>query len=261
MIPKIIHYCWLGNNPYPEKIQRCIDSWHKVMPDYEFVLWDENSFDINTSEFTRQAYAAHKWAFVSDYIRLYALYNYGGIYLDTDVLTFKRFDDYLHCNGFSSVESYFYHEGCADDYRIEACVIGATKGNQFIKDCLEFYDNRHFVAADGTYDEKVINLIMAEIAEQRHGFRRGHFSNECVEFDDGNMTLYPPHVFTHLRGDFRHDSVTLHLYMGSWRDKQQIKNRIIYKIDEIMISLIGVRRWSLMRWSVRKHYLKLKHRM
>ena len=83
MIPKIIHYCWLSNDPFPEKIQMCIDSWKKVMPDYELKLWDTHNFDIeNSTPYVKEAFANRKWAFVADYIRLYALYTEGGIYLD-----------------------------------------------------------------------------------------------------------------------------------------------------------------------------------
>ncbi len=94
MIPKIIHYCWLSSEPYPEKIQNCIDSWKKILPDYEIKLWNMNNFDINSIDFVKEACSVKKWAFASDYIRLYALYNYGGIYLDSDVLIKKIWINY-----------------------------------------------------------------------------------------------------------------------------------------------------------------------
>ena len=89
MIPKIIHYIWFGGKPFPDKIIKCIDSWKKYLPEYEFRLWNEESFDVNSSIFTKQAYENKKWAFVSDYVRVYALYNYGGWYLDTDIEILK----------------------------------------------------------------------------------------------------------------------------------------------------------------------------
>lgn len=95
MIPKIIHYCWFGRNPYPEKVQYCIESWRKYLPDYEFKLWNEDSFDINTSAFVREAYENQRYAFVSDYVRVFALYTQGGIYLDTDIEVKKDFKDLL----------------------------------------------------------------------------------------------------------------------------------------------------------------------
>ena len=89
MIPKIIHYCWLSGEPYPEKIQNCIASWKERLPDYKIKLWDMNSFDVNSIDFVREAVSVKKWAFAADYIRLYALYREGGIYLDSDVLVKK----------------------------------------------------------------------------------------------------------------------------------------------------------------------------
>ena len=85
MIPKIIHFCWMSGDPYPEKIQKCIDSWKKILPDYEFWLWDSNRFDMESSVWVKEAFAARKYAFCADYIRCFALYTYGGIYLDSDV--------------------------------------------------------------------------------------------------------------------------------------------------------------------------------
>ena len=95
MIPKIIHLCWLSGDPYPEKIQKCLASWKKHLPDYEIMLWDTNRFDVNSTAWTKEAFEAHKYAFVADYIRFYAVYHYGGIYLDSDVEVLKSFDDLL----------------------------------------------------------------------------------------------------------------------------------------------------------------------
>ena len=83
-IPKIIHYCWFGGNPLPEITKLCLESWRTLLPDYEIVCWSEENFDVSLIPFVQEAYEAKKWAFVSDYARLFALYQYGGIYLDTD---------------------------------------------------------------------------------------------------------------------------------------------------------------------------------
>ena len=92
MIPKIIHYIWFGPKPFPKIVNQCIESWHKHLPDYEFKLWNEDSFDIqNSCKFVREAYKAKKYAFVSDYVRIWALEKYGGIYLDTDIEILKSF--------------------------------------------------------------------------------------------------------------------------------------------------------------------------
>lgn len=125
MIPKIIHYCWLSGDPFPEKIQHCINSWRKVLPDYEFVLWDTKRFPLELSPWVKEAFKAKKYAFAADYIRVYAIYHYGGIYLDCDVEVIKRFDDLLHL-------PYFVGEEATGD-RVEVAAFGAEKGTLWVK--------------------------------------------------------------------------------------------------------------------------------
>lgn len=91
-IPKTIHYCWFGKNDLPPLVKKCIKSWHKYLPDYEFKLWDEQSFDITSNKWCQEAYKQKKYAFVADYVRLKVLYEQGGIYLDTDIQLYKRFE-------------------------------------------------------------------------------------------------------------------------------------------------------------------------
>ena len=107
MIPKVIHYCWLSNDPYPDKIQKCMDTWRKVLPDYEIKLWNTENFDMSKAPvYVREAFEQRKWAFAADYIRMYALYTEGGIYLDSDVKVLKSFDEFLNYKFFTSLE---YH--------------------------------------------------------------------------------------------------------------------------------------------------------
>ena len=96
MIPKIIHYCWLSDEPFPKKIRKCMETWKNTHPDYEIVRWSTKNFDINSIPYVKEAFEARKWAFAADYIRMYALYTQGGIYLDSDVILLKRFDDFLN---------------------------------------------------------------------------------------------------------------------------------------------------------------------
>ena len=94
-IPKIIHYCWFGGKEKPEQVKKCIGSWKKYLSNYQFMEWNEQNFDVNQFQYTKDAYAAKKYAFVSDVARVKALLEYGGIYFDTDVEVFKSFDDIL----------------------------------------------------------------------------------------------------------------------------------------------------------------------
>jgi len=105
MIPKVIHYCWFGRGKMPQLAQTCMESWGKYLHDYKLKLWDEDSFDINSVHYVKEAYQSRKFAFVTDYVRLYALFNEGGIYMDTDVEVLKSFDDLLYLPAFSGYES------------------------------------------------------------------------------------------------------------------------------------------------------------
>ena len=143
MIPKRIHLCWLSGDPYPQKIQKCIDSWKVHLPDYEIMLWDLKRFDIAQVPWVEQAFRVKKYAFAADYIRLYALYNYGGIYLDSDVEVLKSFDPLLDLP---------YFVGAENAGTIEAAIIGAEKGCDWIKACLDYYKGRNFIQENGQMD-------------------------------------------------------------------------------------------------------------
>ena len=103
-IPKVIHYCWLSKDPYPKEVERCISSWKEILPEYTIRLWDIHEFDLSSSMFAQEAYSVKKYAFASDVIRLYALYYEGGIYLDSDIMVLRSFDDLLFNKAFTGME-------------------------------------------------------------------------------------------------------------------------------------------------------------
>lgn len=144
MIPKVIHYCWFGGNPKPEIIQKCIASWKRVCPEWEIVEWNESNYDISKSQFMQEAYASKKWGFVPDYARFDIVYQMGGVYLDTDVELFKSLDDWLKYDAFFAFES-GRNIGCGLGF-------GAEKGHQSVKECLKYYEERHFLI-DGKMDQ------------------------------------------------------------------------------------------------------------
>lgn len=162
MIPKIIHLCWLSGDPYPECIQKCLDTWKEHLPDYEIMLWDRNRFDINSTPWTREAFEAKKYAFAADYIRLYALYNYGGIYLDSDVIMYKPFDDLLSLPYFIG-QDYMGH--------FEAAIIGAEKHTGWIGEILARYDGRHFIKDDGTMDTLALPYVFGQVLTPKYQYR------------------------------------------------------------------------------------------
>ena len=159
MIPKVIHFCWLSNEPYPDLIKKCIESWKEKLPDYAIKKWDTTNFDVTSVPFVKEAYECKKWAFAADYIRLHALYTEGGIYLDSDVRVLKSFDVFLSDPAFSAIEfnpkmypiavqnGFFDDEGnllydsiqIGLGLQVQAAVIGAEKGNSYIKSCLDYY--------------------------------------------------------------------------------------------------------------------------
>ena len=145
MIPKIIHYCWFGGNPIPEKDQKCIDSWKKYCPDYKIIRWDESNYDITKNHYMKEAYDAKKWGFVPDYARLDIIYENGGIYLDTDVELVKNLDDLFENHGFMGFEDH----KCVNP----GLGFGAEKNSPMIKNIMDsIYESRHFIKEDGSSD-------------------------------------------------------------------------------------------------------------
>lgn len=146
MIPKIIHYCWFGKGQMPELVQTCIASWHTHMPDWEYRLWTEDNFEINEApQYVREAYVAKKYAFVSDYVRLWALEREGGVYLDTDVEVLRTFDSLLSDTAFIGLEE-------SKTLLPGTCVMGCEAHCEWVKDMLTTYDNALFIREDGTMD-------------------------------------------------------------------------------------------------------------
>ena len=143
-IPKVIHYCWFGKGKMPKLAKKCIKSWKKYCPDYEFVLHTEDNFDMTQNRYMREAYEAGKWAFVSDYARLKIIYDNGGIYLDTDVELIKPVDDLVKLGGFMGF----------DEKGIVATGLGfgAEKGNKIVSEFLKDYDDIPFILPDGSFD-------------------------------------------------------------------------------------------------------------
>ncbi len=156
-IPKIIHYCWLSNDPFPKEAAAYIASWKNMLPDYEFVLWDLKRDQVGENVWVKQAFEAKKYAFAADYIRIYAVHQYGGIYLDTDVEVLKKFDDLLHLPYFAGTEGGSW---------VEAAVFGAEKGAEWLKDILAYFE-KPFINADGSYAMTTLPQVMNAVIETK----------------------------------------------------------------------------------------------
>jgi mannosyltransferase OCH1-like enzyme len=244
-IPKKIHYCWLSGEEMPDDTIKCMETWKKIMPEYELVLWDKNKFDINSIEFTREACNVKKWAFAADYIRMYALYTEGGIYMDTDVYVKKSFDRFLDNDFFTSLE---YHKemaikqnafellnenGTIKNQRdriftrsigIQAAVLGGIKGHPFLKSCLDWYKDKHFILPDGTYYNKIISPAIYADVMIEYGFR---YKDEIQKLGYG-MMVYPSGIFAGCIQEAGEESYAIHCCNGSWREKP--KETILKKI-------------------------------
>ena len=207
MIPRKIHYCWFGGKPLLDDVKKYIAGWRKYCPDYEIIEWNEKNFDINCNDYVREAYEAKKWAFVTDYVRLYALYRHGGIYMDTDVEVVRSFDDLLHCQAFMCFEN---------DKSVSIGTLGAIKDSSLIKDFLTAYDNRHFLQSDGTYDTTTNLRIVTKILIERYGL----LTNGKLQIL-GDIYVYPMEYFiakSYRLGWIQSDENTyaIHHYAGSW---------------------------------------------
>lgn len=160
MIPKIIHWCWLSGDKYPPIVKKCIKSWKKFLPDYEIRLWDANSFNFNSIPFVREAFENKQWAFVSDYIRLYSIYKYGGIYLDSDVLILSNFDEWLKYDFFTGIETR------PTECLIEAAILGSVANNPMIKEIMKYYERTSFLNSDGSFNRITAPDIMTPIIKK-----------------------------------------------------------------------------------------------
>lgn len=147
MIPHIIHYCWFGGNLLPELEQQCLASWKKYMPEWEYMRWDERNFDIASAPlYVRQAYEARKYAFVSDYVRLWALEQHGGLYLDVDFEVFRSFDELM-----DKYPAFAGYEG-SKRHPVMQGVIASEPHGAWVRDMLQSYQCREFIRDDGSLD-------------------------------------------------------------------------------------------------------------
>lgn len=225
MIPKIIHYCWFGKNPQPKLAIKCIDSWKKHCLNYKIIEWNEDNFDIRSNTYVREAYESKKWAFVSDYVRLYALCRYGGIYMDTDVEVLKPLDTFLKEKAFSGFEAYD---------RVPTGIMGSEKSHPFFTMLLDYYTDKRFVLDDGRFDYTTNVEIITKYCCTR-GLNLNN-TKQTIE----NFTLYPSDYFCPKdcitkEVNLTPNSYTIHHFDGSWVSKtKKINCQIRMTIKNIL---------------------------
>ena len=226
MIPKVIHYCWFGNNPLPEKYLSYIETWRKFCPDYEIKEWNEKNFDVTSNDYCREAYAAGKWAFVSDYARLKIIYDNGGIYLDTDVEMIKDIRKLVKDgDGFIGFQN--------NEQITTGLGFSAEKGNECIKTMLDMYVNCHFKSENGK-----LNMLPCParntVALKKCGLKTGKKNMNNVQYLNG-ITVYPVDYFNPINFDTKKSNITnntycIHHYSSSWTSS---KTNLIRKLKVI----------------------------
>lgn len=211
-IPKVIHYCWFGGKPKPRLAEKCLKSWKKYCPDYEIVEWNENNFDLSAApNYVQQAMMVGRWAFVTDYVRLCALTQQGGVYMDTDVELVKSLDPYLRHQAFAGFESL---KG------IQTGLLACEKDFPLFLEFLHHYDNASFLLPDGTPDTTTNVQVLTNLCLQK-----GLACNDRMQTVAG-LTIYPREIFCPVDFDTKvlkktRKTVAIHWFSGSWQTEEE----------------------------------------
>ena len=249
MIPKTIHYCWFGRNPKPELAEKCIRSWKKYCPDYKIIEWNEDNFDISAAPlYVRQAYEAKKWAFVTDYVRLWAMYTYGGIYMDTDVQVIKPLDRFLQYEALSGFEA---------ETQIPTGLMACREGFPLFGEFLHEYDEIAFINDDGSLD-LTTNVLRITALCSKYGFVPNGKEQTFAGF-----TIFPTEYFCPKSWETgklhkTKNTYTIHHFNASWWSDEQRKAHIAQKRKMRRNRMLHIPKLILRHLLGNEHYEKLK---
>lgn len=261
MIPKKIHFCWLSGDEYPPLIQHCLDTWKKVLPDYEIVLWDTKRFDVNSVAWVKEAFEAKKYAFAADYIRLYAVYTEGGIYLDSDVEVIKSFNDLLLNKAFIGFE--------ASTKGVEAAIFGAEKGSEWCRIAMDFYKGRHFqlTAKGGVSGEFFAPRIVRNALYKLYPDFPQTPPNRPVFLDCNTFMVCPSHFFSPLKYDLEKsynsekkiaksylknpETYCIHRFNAAWGTKASTGMQIRAMLSDVLKHAIGDKCFNFIKGLIR----------
>lgn len=211
---KIIHYCWFGRGPMPEKEKSCVESWKKFFPGYQFMLWNEDTFSFQDCTFAVQAYQSKKYAFVSDYARAKVLYEYGGLYLDTDVKVLKNFRNLL--------EQYEGIIGFERKAFIGTALIACQPHDPCILKLLEYYETHEFVQKDGSFDNIANVSILTDIMKEE-GLVLGGDRQSLSGFEVFNREYFYPKKLSETEFRITEETVAVHMCSNSWLSERERK--------------------------------------
>lgn len=223
----------------PKMALKCIDSWNKYLPGYDLKLWNEDNFDLTLNPYAYEAYQSRKYAFVTDYARLYILYNEGGIYMDTDVEVLKTFDKFLSLPAFSGFEG---------DKYVPTGIMASEKDGLWAKEQLEYYNGRHFILPDGTFDLTTNTQIISGIMESN-----GFILKNSYQIYKNCMHMFPYEYFSPLQYGkifLTENTHCIHHFASSWNpEKRKIKKFILKKIvgGKLTYLLVKLKRKILKR--------------
>lgn len=224
-IPKVIHYCWFGKSELPLEAKKCIESWKLNLPNYQIKRWDEDNFDLTCCQYVSEAYRKKKWAFVSDYARFWILYNYGGVYFDTDVEVIKNMNDLINKGSFMGEEYIDRNNECIGIN--PGLGIAAESGLDIYKEILDFYSRIHFIDNNGRMNQMTVVEYVTDIMK-KHGLE---MSKKIQNID--NIFVYPPEYF----GAYNYitkelimteNTYSIHHYAATWLSKL---DKLIIKIE------------------------------
>lgn len=230
-IPKIIHYCWFGKSEKKDLVLKCIESWKKFLPDYKIIEWNEDNFNVNSSDYTKEAYKHKKWAFVSDYVRLYALYNYGGIYLDTDVEVKNSLSKFLN---------YPLFLGFHNSDTLLTAVLGCRKENKVIKELLDLYKDKKFTE-NGVMNLQINNELITNFFIEKYTL----LLNNKNQILDDNIYIFEQSFFA--EKVYGKENFTIHHGDGSW-----------YTIDKAMNELKTYKQYYLIMIELTRNLIQKK---
>lgn len=219
MIPKKIHYIWFGGKEFGPKEKYCVESWSKLLPDYEIIRWDDNCIGKFDNPYFKQAIEAKQYAFASDYARLKILYEYGGIYLDTDEEVLKPLDCFLEHDFFMGCQS------CGSAKGLNPACVGAIPKHPIVKDLLAVYDTTPFVNADGSYNKTTNPAYFEKVLTEQYHIPTTYLTEGRIEFFP-NAFLYDYFHF----GKQNKTSYATHHYSGSWKDDWKIENKGVFSL-------------------------------
>lgn len=258
MIPKVIHYCWFGNNKKSRLIRKCIKSWKKYCKDYTIIEWNETNFNIEINDYVSEAYREKKWAFVSDYARLWIIYNYGGIYLDTDVELKKNIDIFLkHSSYFGSEDGMHISTGLG---------FGAEAGNEIVLAMLNDYNNEKFILDSGGYDLTTCPVRNTKAVFDKYDFKMVDGKN--IMYYKNNY-IYPPDYFSPLnfntkKMEMTNNTYSIHWFDASWFTKEQKRNKkkkqrkmrndkIIHLPNRVLKIILGENKYNQLKKFIKKY--------